>query len=126
MIAFDSTFLIDYLEGESATAELLKRLDEPVYYAPAIALYEIYEGAAIYDGDDLETARDGLDWIEPLEFDHDAAIEAARLIAELRSAGEPISDGDVLIAGICRRHGASLVTRDSHFETVTGLETISY
>lgn len=126
MIAFDTTYLVDYLKGKDATADLLERLDEPEYYAPTIALYEIYEGAALYDGDSIDTARESLDWVEPLEFNHSAAIEAARLNADLRGKGQPISDGDVLIAGVCRHYDASIVTRDGHFEDVDGLETIDY
>lgn len=126
MIAFDSSFLIDYLDGEPATADLLGRLERPEYYAPTIVLYEIYEGAARYGGDSIETARGSLDWLQPLSFTHDAAVEAARVNTELRADGSPINAGDVLVAGVCRHYGASIVTRDSHFELVDGLETISY
>lgn len=126
MIAFDSSFLIDYLDGEQSAADLLDRLDRPEYYAPTIVLYEIYEGAASYDSDSIETARRSFDWLQPLSFTHDAAVEAARVNAELRADGSPINAGDVLVAGVCRHYGASIVTRDSHFDLVDDLETISY
>ncbi|AHF98303.1 twitching motility protein PilT [Halostagnicola larsenii XH-48] len=126
MIALDTTFLIDYLDGVTATAKFLERQSAPIYYAPALVLYEVYEGAALYDGDSIEKAQTSLDWIEPLEFDHGVSREAAQINAELLEAGQPINHGDVLIAGTCRHHGAALVTRDEHFEAIDGLETVSY
>ncbi|WP_323173653.1 PIN domain-containing protein [Natrialba sp. PRR66] len=126
MIALDATFLIDYLNGVDATAAFLDQQDAPVYYSSAIAMFEIYQGAAQHDGDAIATAEESLDWVEPLEFDHEAAKEAARVNAEAMENGRSINIGDVLIAGICRRHGATLVTRDGDFGTITGLETIDY
>ena len=126
MIALDSSFLIDYLAGVEATARFLEQREEPVYYAPTIVLYEIYEGAARYDGDSIDLAEESLEWVEPLEFDLTAAREAAQITVELRADGAPINAGAVLIAGTCRRHGATLVTRDDDFSTVDRLETVSY
>ncbi|WP_137290862.1 PIN domain-containing protein [Natronorubrum halophilum] len=126
MIALDATFLIDYLEGVQSTADFLEEWSEPVYYAPAIVLYEIFEGAAAYDGGSIVDAEDSLDWIEPLEFDYEAARRAAILNSELLDDGSPINSADVLIAGTCLRHGAAVVTRDKHYEAVDDLETIRY
>ena len=45
----------------------------------------------------------------------------ARTKAGLRSKGRPIPENDVWIAAIALQHGLTLVTRDSHFEYVAGL-----
>ncbi|WP_325047910.1 PIN domain-containing protein [Halococcoides cellulosivorans] len=34
--------------------------------------------------------------------------------------------GDVLVAGVCRQHGARIVTRDADFERVPDLTVESY
>jgi len=46
--------------------------------------------------------------------------------AELLDAGNRINLGDVLIAGVCRHHGARIVTRDEHFGRVDGLDVLGY
>jgi tRNA(fMet)-specific endonuclease VapC len=52
----------------------------------------------------------------------DAAREAALIEAELLEQGTPINALDMLIAGVVRDAGATLVTRDSDFDSVAGLD----
>jgi tRNA(fMet)-specific endonuclease VapC len=40
---------------------------------------------------------------------------------QLRGKGKPIPENDVWIAALARQHELTLVTRDSHFESVDGL-----
>ncbi len=55
-------------------------------------------------------------------FDAEAAEIAARLYADLRSAGILIDDADLLIAATAIRHGATFVTRNTkHFQRIPGL-----
>lgn len=127
MIAFDTTFLVDYLDGDPATREFLEPQEEKPFYAPSLALFEAYRGAAKSAGrDGIERVASGLDWIEPLAVTNGAAREAAVIEAELLDDGPPINLGDVLIAGVCRHNDAHLVTRDTHFERVDDLETVTY
>lgn len=127
MIALDATFLLDYLDGETAAGDFLEpRRDRP-FFAPAHVLYEAYRGGARTAGrDGVERVAEALDWIEPLPFTEPAAREAALVEAELRETGEPINAADVVIAGTCRHNGATLVTRDADFDRVPDLETVEY
>ncbi|RQG95529.1 type II toxin-antitoxin system VapC family toxin [Natrarchaeobius chitinivorans] len=126
MIAFDSSFLVDYLRGRDAARSFLERRDEPVYYVPTIVLFELYRDAAWADDSSIDVVSESLDWLEPLDFDADATLEAAHVHAELLANGTQINVADVMIAGVCRHHGASIVTSDGDFEAVDGLETIHY
>jgi predicted nucleic acid-binding protein len=127
MIAFDTNFLLDYLDGEAAAADFLEAHEDKPFFAPSLTLFEVYRGAARADGPEgLEQVVSGLDWVEPLPLTDAAAREAALVEAELLDAGERINLGDTLVAGICRHHGARIVTRDSHFDRVFDLEVIEY
>ena len=56
------------------------------------------------------------------ELDHAAAQEAADICAELWRRGEPIDDGDILIAATARRRGLAVATGNvKHFSRVPGL-----
>lgn len=127
MIALDATFLLDYLDGESSAADYLGDHAEKPFFAPTLALFETYRGAARVAGAaGIERVVADLDWVEPLPFEEAAAREAAKIESELLDAGQPINLGDVLIAGVCRLHGATLVTRDEDFDAIDGLETDPY
>jgi predicted nucleic acid-binding protein len=127
VIAFDTTFLVDYLDGEAATRRFVQEQDRGAWFAPTLALFEVYRGARRSAGaDGMTEAADALEWIEPLPLTDDAGREAAAIEDELLAAGEPINLGDLLIAGICRAVGARLVTRDNDFERVDDLEVVTY
>jgi tRNA(fMet)-specific endonuclease VapC len=57
-----------------------------------------------------------------LEFDDDAAIEFGKIRAEARRSGRGIADVDTQIAAIARVHGLILLTDDSDFDSVAGLQ----
>ncbi len=127
MIVFDSTFLVDYLNEEDAAAAFLEEHDGKPFFAPSLALFEAYRGAARSVGHDgVERVTTGLDWIEPLDLTEPVAREAATIEAELLEDGTPINLGDVLIAAVCRHNGGQLVTRDADFDAVDDLELVSY
>ena len=46
----------------------------------------------------------------------------AELKFELRQKGRPIPENDVWIAAIARQHGLTLISRDTHFQEVDGLD----
>lgn len=127
MIAFDTSFLLDYLDGVDDTAAYLERNEDKPFFAPSLALFEVYRGVARASGrEGFERIAPDLDWVEPLPLSEPAAREAALVEAELLDSGNRINLGDALIAGICRHHGARIVTRDSHFDRVDDLEVDGY
>lgn len=127
MIAFDTSFLVAYLEGDPDTASFLDAHGEQPLFVPSLALFEVYRGAARTGGvNQIERVMTGLDWLEPLPLTEPAARDAARIEMDLLEEGEPVNLGDTLIAGICRHHGARIVTRDTHFERVPELEVLGF
>lgn len=127
MIAFDTSFLLDYLDGDDATAAYLEEHSNKPFFAPALALFEVYRGVTRTGGrDQIGHVATGLDWVEPLPLTDESAREAALIEAELLETGERINLGDTLIAGVVREAGGSLVTADSHFDRVNGLDVVNY
>lgn len=123
MIAFDTSVLLDYLDGVDAVAAYIQDHPDGSFVAPSLALFEVYRGAARTGGrDHVDRAVRDLDWLDPLPLTDAAAREAAVIEAELLAEGEPANLGDVLIAGICRQQGARIVTTDHDFERIDGLD----
>lgn len=127
MIALDTTFLVDYLDGVDATADFLARHDDMPFVAPSLVLFEVHRGAARADGAaGIDRVDEALEWVDPLALTAAGAREAARVEAAVLDAGEPVNLGDVLIAGVCRHNDATLVTRDEDFGRVPDLDVEFY
>jgi tRNA(fMet)-specific endonuclease VapC len=60
----------------------------------------------------------------------DVGLETARHYAairlELKTAGTPIPANDIWIAALSRQHAIPLMSRDSHFDFVSGLRRPSW
>ena len=127
MIAFDTSFLLDYLDGLDSTAAYLEANASKPFFAPSLVLFEVYRDVARASGrEGFERVTSDLDWVEPLPLSEPVAREAALVEAELLDSGNRINLGDALIAGTCRHHGARIVTRDDHFDRVDNLEVDRY
>jgi toxin FitB len=59
-----------------------------------------------------------------LPFDIDTAGHYAEVVAARRRAGKPIAALDAQIAGLCRRHRATLATRNIRDFDATGVELV--
>ncbi|WP_049915698.1 PIN domain-containing protein [Natrialba taiwanensis] len=127
----DSSALIDFLDPDAdhhdAARSFVESRSGQSWFAPTLVLYEIYRHRARQAGPEgvAELAAD-FEWIDPVPLTHDRAREAALIDAELMAAGTPINQMDVLIAGVTREAGGTLVTRDGDFEAINGLDTIEF
>jgi predicted nucleic acid-binding protein len=61
-----------------------------------------------------------------LALDESTAEEYARIRSELRLAGRPIPANDLWIAALARQHSLKLVSRDIHFDGISGLQRVGW
>ncbi|WP_336345962.1 PIN domain-containing protein [Halalkalicoccus ordinarius] len=127
----DTNFLIDYLDEDRPASEGAKALLEAnpnrEYRIPSVALFEVSRGGARLRGAaGVADLIEQLSWADPLPLTLLSAREAALIDGELEKFGQKINLGDVLIAGTVREASGTIVTRDSHFEHVEGLDVRRY
>lgn len=123
MKALDTSFIIDYWDGEEFARDFFADLDGEDLTIPTVARFELYLGAILSDSpeDNVSTIVDDLDWAGTLPLTESAAQEAAVIEGDLTGRGERIKIPDVLIAATARDAEVPLVTTDSHFNRVSGL-----
>ena len=61
-----------------------------------------------------------------LEIDERTTLSYSDIRLELKKAGTPIPSNDVWIAALCRQHALPVVTRDRHFDFVSGITRLSW
>jgi len=61
-----------------------------------------------------------------LHVDQATAELYARVRQGLRRAGNPIPENDIWIAALALQHGEAVVSRDRHFDHVTGIKRIGW
>jgi tRNA(fMet)-specific endonuclease VapC len=61
-----------------------------------------------------------------LDIDESTTRSYAEISLELRKVGKPIPTNDIWIAALCRQHELPLLSRDRHFDTVSGIQRIEW
>jgi tRNA(fMet)-specific endonuclease VapC len=124
-VLLDTSILVCVLRGVGSIADRIESTAETS--VPIIALGELYYGAMKSERRDENLARiDSLAaQMTVLACDAMTALHFAAIKDALRRNGTPIPENDIWIAAIARQHSLTLVTRDHHFDFVTGL-TIHY
>lgn len=127
MIVLDTNVLSALMrrERDVAVVAWLDRQPAESVWITSITLFEVRLGLALLPAgrrrQSLEAAFQRLleEDLENrvLDFDRDAALEAAALAAERQRAGRPVDMRDTQIAGIALARRATLATRNlRHFE----------
>ena len=61
-----------------------------------------------------------------LDIDESTTRRYAEVSLELRKVGKPIPTNDIWIAALCRQHKLPLLSRDRHFDAVSGIQRIEW
>lgn len=117
MTLYDSSVLIDYLDGSDAAVEYVEsNLDERAV-APSLVLFEVYQGEVFKSGPaDFDAVDGALEWVTVVDETTTVARAAAELQNDLADDGTPLKPRDAFIAGTAKALGERLVVADSDFD----------
>ncbi len=112
----DTSFIIDLINQEKKAIEIHGRIrGRELTGTPC--LYELLK---------FSEEVEPLFRKEILSLEEEDGAEAGRIYRELKSEGKLLADIDILIAGIVRNRGLTLVTRDKDFERIKGIDLHLY
>lgn len=116
MTLYDSSLLIEYLDGdEHAVAFVEERVDAAAVTVP-LAMFELYQGEVFKTGPtDLDGLSAALAWLDVVDATSGFARAAAELQGDLRAAGAPLGARDAYIAGAAAAIGEPLAATDDDF-----------
>jgi predicted nucleic acid-binding protein len=113
----DTSFLIDLMNGEERVSETHKET-RGEQATSTVCVYELSK----FDGFEASLIEEK----RVLRFSSDDASTAGDVYRSLETKGEPVGETDTMIAGVALSRGLTLVTRDSDFEKIEGLDTLFY
>lgn len=117
MTLYDSSLLIDYLDGVDDAVDYIESNGDERALAPPLVLFELYQGEVYRSGEaDFDAIDAALSWLVVVESTHEHAQAAAELQNLLHATGAPLSARDAYIAGIAASLGETLAVSDSDFD----------
>lgn len=124
MTLYDSSVLIDYLDGDDDAVRYVREHSDERAVVPPLVMFEIYQGEVFKPGPaDFDSVDDALDWLTVVDETRTTARAAAELQDELQRRGEPLSVRDAFVAGAARCRDERLAVADSDFD-VDGITTV--
>lgn len=117
----DTNIVIALFAGEPQVRQHLEL--NPDLFLSSIVIGELYFGACASSrkAANLRRIDDLVQGLEVLGCDLETARQYGDVKNDLRQKGRPIPENDVWIATIALQHGLTLVSRDTHFDEVSGL-----
>jgi tRNA(fMet)-specific endonuclease VapC len=122
----DTNIVIALFANEAKVIQNLQNATD--VFLSAIVLGELYYGAkrSAKVTQNLATIQAFAARVSLLACDALTAQFYGDIKNDLRSKGQPIPENDIWIAATALQHNLILVTRDSHFQNITGLTTDSW
>lgn len=126
MKLLETSYLVDYEQGQESARRYFDENEFEPLAVSTISLFELGFGV-VWTGDgDLQRLLRSLQWAEFLDYSPQDALEGASIQSELQDAGSRIPIADMIIAGVARNRGATLVAKDDHFDRVNRLQVDFY
>lgn len=118
----DTNIIVAFFNGEAALIEKVKPLSS--VQLPYVVLGELYYGAfkSAKKQENIQRIRSFLSLCTLLKADEETSYCYGNIRDDLRQKGKPIPENDIWIAAIARQYQLTLVTRDKHFNEVSGIE----
>lgn len=122
----DTNALSAFADGDPAIKPLLEGAD--VLLFPVIVIGEFRYGikASKHRGSYAKWLSEFVSVRYTLTIDHETPLLYADIRHELKKAGRPIPQNDLWIAALVRQHELPLLSRDLHFDEVSGIERIGW
>ncbi len=117
MTVYDSSVLIDYLDGVQAAIDYVERHSDERAVAPPLVAFEVYQGEVFKSGPaEFDAVDAALDWLTVIDGSAELARTAAELQAHLHEQGEVLAARDAFVAGTAAILGEPLAVADADFD----------
>ena len=122
----DTNALSAAAEREPSALEVVARAERLAVPVIVLGEYRLGIAQSRYRATYENWLREWIAAVSVLDIDDETTHSYAAIGAELKKKGKPIPTNDLWIAALCRQHSLPLLSRDRHFDLVTGLRRIAW
>lgn len=126
MKVLDTSYLIDFERSREPARTYFEAHEHDPLAISSISTFELAFGVVWSGAESLDDLVRSLEWVDVPAVTLEDALEGTRIQAELQEAGERLPITDVMIAGVARNRGATIVSADTHFHGIDGLTVDSH
>ncbi|MCA9241888.1 MAG: type II toxin-antitoxin system VapC family toxin [Planctomycetales bacterium] len=125
-ILLDTNAIIAIIAKDAAVAATLASFQAGL--VSAVSMGELYYGAekSARKQANLLTLERFSQTVRILPCGKPTAVVYGQLKHQLAAKGRPIPDNDLWIAAVAVQHGLALISRDAHFDAVSGLTRVAW
>jgi tRNA(fMet)-specific endonuclease VapC len=125
-LILDTNALSATADREPAALELVARAERIAVPVIVLGEYRLGIAQSRHYASYKNWLRDWITAVTVLDIEEETTQHYAAIGLELKKKGRPIPANDLWIAALCRQHSLPIVSRDRHFDLVSGIQRLDW
>jgi tRNA(fMet)-specific endonuclease VapC len=125
-LILDTNALSAVADGEGSAIELVARAERLAVPVIVLGEYRLGIAQSRQKASYESWLRQWIAAVLVLDIDEETTRSYAAIGLELKKTGRPIPVNDLWVAALCRQHSLPLLSRDRHFDLVSGLRRLDW
>ena len=122
----DTNALSGAADGDPAALEIIAGAERIAVPVIVLGEYRLGIAQSRQRKEYEEWLREWVAAVTVLDVDQEMTYQYAKIGLELKKIGKPIPSNDLWIAALCGQHSMPLLSRDRHFDVVSGLKRLEW
>ena len=122
----DTNALSAIADGEAAAMELVAGAERVAVPVIVLGEYQLGIAQSRHRATYEIWLREWIAAVTVFDVDERTMLSYASIGLELKRKGSPIPTNDLWIAALCRQHSLPLLSRDRHFDLVSGIQRLDW
>lgn len=122
----DTNALSGAADGDPGALEIIAGAERIAVPVIVLGEYRLGIAQSRHRKEYEEWLREWVAAVTVLDVDRETTYYYAKIGLELKKIGKPIPSNDLWIAALCGQHSLPLLSRDRHFDVVSGLKRLEW
>ena len=122
----DTNALSAVADGQASAIDLVARAERLAVPVIVLGEYRLGIAQSRHRASYESWLQEWIAVVPVLNIDEETTHPYAAICLDLKKKGKPIPANDLWIAALCRQHSLPLLSRDRHFDLVSGLQRLNW